>query len=78
MKGPDIDEEIKNGEKAIKVLGGKIEKIEKFTLPETDMKRSIVIIKKVNFTPRNISQKAWNTKQKSYFIVNKKYSKKSQ
>ena len=55
MKGPDIDEEIKNGEKAIKVLGGKIEKIEKFTLPETDMKRSIVIIKKVNFTPRNIS-----------------------
>ena len=55
MKGPDIDEEIKNGEKAIKVLGGKIEKIEKFTLPETDMKRSIVIIKKVNFNPRNIS-----------------------
>lgn len=55
MKGPDIDEEIKDGEKAIKVLGGKVEKIEKFTLPETDIKRSIVIIKKVNFTPRNIS-----------------------
>lgn len=57
MKGSNCDEEIENAKKAIKILGGELEKIEKFTLPNSDNNRTILIIKKVKKTegqyPRN-------------------------
>ena len=57
MKGSNCDDEIENAKKAIKILGGEIEKIEKFTLPNSDNNRTILIIKKVKKTegqyPRN-------------------------
>lgn len=46
----DCEEEIKEAEKAIAVLGGKIERIEKYNLPDGD-KRSIIVIKKIKNTP---------------------------
>lgn len=46
----DIDEELKNAERAINILGGKLEKVNKFTLPDGS-KRSIIIVKKVAKTP---------------------------
>jgi 16S rRNA (guanine527-N7)-methyltransferase len=58
MKGPEIDEEIETSKKAIKVLGGKIKKVNKFNLPETDLKRSIVIIEKIEKTPKQYPRKA--------------------
>ena len=58
MKGPDIDEEVGQSEKAINILGGKIKKVEKFTLPNTDMGRSIVIIEKIKVTPNKYPRKA--------------------
>ena len=36
-KSADSEEEIKNAEGAVKILGGKIDGIEKFTLPETEI-----------------------------------------
>ena len=39
------DEEIQQAEKAVNILGGKIEKTDKFLLPETDMGRALVNIK---------------------------------
>lgn len=51
MKGPDIEEEIKNGKNAIKVLGGKIIKNDFLTLPNSDIKRNIITIKKLEKTP---------------------------
>ena len=51
MKGPNIEEELKNAKNAIKELGGEIIKIENFKLPESDNERNIVIIKKVKATP---------------------------
>jgi len=51
MKGSNIEEEIESAKNAIKILGGEIEKIEKITLPDSDMVRNIVIIKKVKQTP---------------------------
>lgn len=57
MKGSNIEEEIANSKKAIEILGGKIEKIEEFTLPDSDMKRSIIIIKKVSQTPSKYPRK---------------------
>ena len=52
------DEEIKQSEKAIEILGGKIAKIDKFMLPDTDMGRSLVQIEKVKNTPGKYPRKA--------------------
>ena len=57
MKGPDIDEEINIAEKAITILGGKIVKKDVFNLPQSDLGRSIVIIKKVKDTPGKFPRK---------------------
>ncbi len=57
MKGSNIEEEIENSQKAIQVLGGKIEKIEEFTLPNSDIKRNIILIKKIYQTPSKYPRK---------------------
>ena len=57
MKGSNI-EEIENSKKALEILGGKIEKIEEITLPNSDIKRNIIIVKKVNKTPAKYPRKA--------------------
>ena len=51
MKGDNIEEEQEEAKRAIKVLGAKIKKIDKFELPKSDIKRSLVILKKVEKTP---------------------------
>ena len=58
MKGFEIDEELQNAEKAINILGGKIKEVNKFTLIDTDNKRSIVVIDKVKPTPKQFPRKA--------------------
>ena len=58
MKGPNIEEEIKDSEKAIRVLGGEIEKIDNFKLENDDNERNIIIIKKVKNTPKQYPRKA--------------------
>ena len=57
MKG-QVEEEIKEAEKAIKELGATIERVEEFTLPSTDMERSIVVIKKEKDTSAKYPRKA--------------------
>ena len=58
MKGPDAQEEINEAKNAIKMLGGKIEKIEEFNLSDTDIRRTIIIIKKEKETPKIYPRKA--------------------
>ena len=58
MKGPDIEEELSNAKFAIKELGGKIETVDEFILPNTDIKRNIIIIKKEKETPKKYPRKA--------------------
>lgn len=58
MKGPEIKEELENGKKAIEILGGQIEKIEEFILPNSEIKRNIIIIIKVKTTPNKYPRKA--------------------
>ena len=58
MKGPNIEEEIENSKNAIKILGGKIEKVEEFSLPKTDIKRTIILIRKEKITPVLYPRKA--------------------
>lgn len=52
-KSGDIDEELKASENAINKLGGKVECVYRFSLPQTDIERSIVFIKKI----KNIAKK---------------------
>ena len=56
MKGSNI-EEIENARNALEILGGKIEKIEEITLPNSDIKRNIIIVKKVKNTPLKYPRK---------------------
>ena len=58
MKGSEIESELEQAKKAIKELGGEIEKVDCFNLPNSDMERNIVIIKKVKETPNRYPRKA--------------------
>src|SRR5699024_7189508 len=58
MKGNKIDEEIKKSKKAISVLGGNLEKIDNFYLPDTDIERNIIIVNKVEKTSSKYPRKA--------------------
>ncbi len=49
MKGPNIEQELKEAEKAIKLLGGEIEKIEKIEI-NGEFERNIMMIKKIKGT----------------------------
>lgn len=58
MKGYEIEEELNNAKKAIEILGGKVEKVEKFSLIDTENKRSIILVNKLKSTPRQYPRKA--------------------
>ena len=57
MKGSEIEEEINNSKNAINILGGKIEKIDQFKLPDSDINRNIIIINKLKNTPSKYPRK---------------------
>lgn len=58
MKGNNIEEELKEAQKAIEILGGKIEKIDNFIIPQTDIERNIIIISKIKSTSKQYPRKA--------------------
>ena len=57
-KSGDIDEELNQAKKAIYILGGEIRHVYKFTLPDTDIERSFVFIKKISDTPKKYPRKS--------------------
>lgn len=57
-KAGDSEEEINKSKSAIKLLGGKINKVEEFILPESDATRVFVMIKKVDNTNKMYPRKA--------------------
>ncbi len=57
MKASNAEEEIKEAEKAINILGGRIEKIEKFDLPDSDIGRTIIMLEKQKNTPNKYPRK---------------------
>ena len=58
MKGSNVEEELNTSKNAIKFLGGKIQKVEKFNLPKSDIERNIIILKKIKNTPAKYPRKA--------------------
>ena len=57
-KSGEIDEEVNSAKKAVQILGGKIEKVEKFNLPGADIGRSFVKIEKSKNTSKKYPRKA--------------------
>ena len=58
---PDVTEyekELKESMYAISLLGGKFIKVESFIIPETDIRRSFIIIQKEKQTPSKFPRKA--------------------
>ena len=57
MKASEAQEEINEAKKAIQVLGGKIERIDEFNLPQSDIGRTVILIKKEEKTPNKFPRK---------------------
>ncbi len=58
MKGNEISEECDNGKNAIKLLGARILRVDKFELPDSDISRNIIVLEKTNNTPSKYPRKA--------------------
>ena len=57
-KSGEIDKELENSKKAVKILGGKIENVVKFQLPGTEIGRSFVKVRKIANTNKKYPRKA--------------------
>ena len=64
MKGSNVKDELDNAKNALNILGGIIEDVIEFDLPDTDIGRSIVIIKKIKQTPNKYPRKAGTPSKK--------------
>ena len=57
-KSDEIDDEVEQSKKAVRILGGNIKKVMKFELPGTDIHRSFVLIHKEQHTQKKYPRKA--------------------
>lgn len=57
-KSGKIQEELESGKKAINLFGGKLEEVKEFELPETDISRCLLQIRKIDATPHKYPRKA--------------------
>ena len=57
-KSGNVDQELIQAEKAVKILGGQREDVVRFSLADTDMDRSFVVIRKAKPTPKKYPRKA--------------------
>lgn len=65
LKKDELDEELEIGKNAIKLLGGEVEKVEKYSLDEIDMYHSLVFIKKIKSTDKKYPRSNKQIKQKA-------------
>lgn len=64
LKGPSIEEELENGNNAIKILGGELKNIIKVNVEGTDLNHNIVEVLKVNKCPKTYPRKAGTINKK--------------
>ncbi|SFL74579.1 16S rRNA m(7)G-527 methyltransferase [Gracilibacillus orientalis] len=57
MKGSNVDEELADAEDAMELLGGKLQRVGHFSLPENNGERNIVIVSKKRKTPKKFPRK---------------------
>lgn len=64
LKGPSIDEELQNGNNAIKILGGELKEIIEISIEDTDLKHNIVEVSKIKSCPKTYPRKAGTVNKK--------------
>lgn len=64
LKGPAVDDEITEGNKAISTLGGVLQGTIKVEIEGTDLNHNLVIVKKVKETPKTYPRKAGTATKK--------------
>ena len=57
MKASEAKQELNEAKKAIEVLGGTVEKVDEFNLPQSDIGRTVIIIRKIKITPNKYPRK---------------------
>lgn len=57
-KSGNVQEELKQSEIAVKVLGGTIENVEKFNLPQSEIERTLITVRKKKNTEKKYPRKA--------------------
>ena len=57
-KSGEIRKEVNEAKKAIKVMGGEIKKVGLFNLNDSEISRSVVVIRKIESTPKKYPRKA--------------------
>ena len=58
LKGPKADDELKDSQKAITTLGGKVSEVEELQLPYSDEERTLILVQKVKMTPKKYPRQA--------------------
>ena len=57
-KSGTVQEEVEQAQKAVKIIGGKIQDVVYFQLPDSEIQRSFVVIEKIKATPGRYPRKA--------------------
>lgn len=57
-KSAQVREELKSAQKAVQLLGGEIKGVEEFTLPDTEIRRTFILIEKKNKTQKVYPRKS--------------------
>lgn len=52
MKAVDSEQELNDAKPAIKTLGGAVERVEDYTIPGTEVRHRLIVIKKIKETPK--------------------------
>ena len=63
-KSSAVEEELREAENALRILGGTVEKVSVFTIPGTDYERSLIYIRKTDKTPEKYPRKAGKPEKK--------------
>ena len=58
LKGPKAEDELKSAQKALKVLGGKVIAVKELQLPRSTEERTLILIEKVQATPKKYPRQA--------------------
>lgn len=58
LKGPGVEREVEEAQRAIEVLGGEVESVREIHLPEGAGSRSLVVVRKIRPTPGKYPRKA--------------------
>ena len=64
MKGPELDEELREAYVALKTLGGTVERVIDYTIPGTEVAHRIAVIRKTGPTPKRYPRRWAQIKKK--------------